>query len=97
MALRTQGANENNTEPRSRLTRICPSVVHLVLSGLCEMKKLKVLISVLDAYETGKSKPDWVEKYGAEFDDNRRKYAEKRLRLLCRSRKFDTWKQRSLE
>lgn len=41
------------------------------------MKKLKVLISVLDAYETGKSKPDWVEKYGAEFDDNRRKYAEK--------------------
>lgn len=55
----------------------------LVLAGICgiEMKKLKVLIAVLDVEDPGSSgKPFWVRTYGERLHQNSRKA---RLRLIC--------------
>lgn len=49
----------------------------LLLSGICEMKKLRILVAVLDNYDLTKKQADWVQQYGAEFESNKRQYAEK--------------------
>lgn len=54
-----------------------PVLLILVLAGICKMKKLKVLISVLDIDVPSRIKPFWVNTYSERLHQNRRQYAEK--------------------